>query len=96
MIGDSLDHAIRLSSGPVFVPQPVNRPSPLALIASVDPLDCATLADASPLPYRYAEAQIYGGVQLLDVEEFVFTVGTWPDADMQNLLQRHRIAWQSV
>jgi len=96
VIGDSLDHTITHASPPVFAPEPVDRPSLLALIAPIDPLDCPSLADASPLPYRYAEAQIYGGVRLSDVEEFVFTLGTRPDANTQNLLKRHRIAWQSV
>jgi hypothetical protein len=96
VVGDSLDYAIAQPTGPVFVPQPINRPSWLGLIAPTDPLDCADLADASPLPYRYAETQIYGGVRLSDIAGLIFTLGTAPDPATQNLLQGLRIAWQIV
>jgi hypothetical protein len=96
VVGDSLDYAIGRPTGPVFVPQPVSRPSWLALIAPTDRLGCYDLADASPPPYRYAEAQIYGGVRLPDVAEIIFTLGSLPDAATQNLLQQRGIPWKVV
>jgi Protein of unknown function (DUF3626) len=96
VVGDSLDYAIGQATGPVFVPQPVLRPRYLALIAPTDPLDCNALADASPLPYRYAEAQIYGGVRPADIVEVIFTPGIAPEAATKNLLQIHELPWKVV
>jgi hypothetical protein len=96
VVADSLDFAIARSPDPVFVPQPVLLPGRRALIASVDPIGCASLGEASPQPYRYAEAQIYGGVTVADVEEVVFTLGRMPDAATQALLLRRQLPWKIV
>lgn len=96
VVGDSLDFALWRSPNPAFVPQPVIRPNRLAIIAPIDPLDCVGLGDASPQPYRYAEAQIYGGVRISDVSQFVYTLGTGPDPATAARLRSLGISWQSV
>jgi hypothetical protein len=81
---DSLDEAVNHLAYPGFVPMPMRRPDPLALSSRIDVLAARDFAEASPLPYRYIEAQIHGGVFAApDVAEAVFTGGTGPDTGIE-------------
>jgi hypothetical protein len=94
MLGDSLDHAIHHFRVPSFVPQPVARPTTLALIP-VDVLSATNLADAAP-PYRYAEAQIFGGLTPFHVREAIYTLGMTPSPNAERLLSRYGVTWTST
>lgn len=93
--GDSLDECAMLSGHPPFCPQPMRRPTTLALDGRYDVVGAAPHLWAAT-SCGYIEAQIHGGVAPADVAEVVFTRGTRPSAGARRRMAAAGIAWRAV
>jgi hypothetical protein len=93
--GDSLDECAMLSGHPPFCPQPLRRPTTLALDGRFDILEAAPDLWAAT-SCGYIEAQVHGNVAPADVEEVVFTRGVTPSARSRQRLRDGGVAWRTV
>jgi hypothetical protein len=108
---DSLDFVIhQLLTEPAFAPAPVLVPSITAIPArdfflathgpptigrvDIDPLERGGFADLTS--YGYAEAQIYGGLQLNDVREATATLGVHIGSQVLQRLSVSGVAWRTT
>ncbi|HEU4976531.1 MAG TPA: DUF3626 domain-containing protein [Baekduia sp.] len=93
--GDSLDECAMLSGHPPFCPQPLRRPTTLALDGRYDVVGAAPHLWAAT-SCGYIEAQVHGTVAPADVAEVVFTRGTSPAPAVHRRLRAAGITWRSV
>jgi hypothetical protein len=92
--GDSLDETAILSPQPPFCPEPLARPTSLALDGRYDLLAASEPWQATRC--GYIEAQIHGPVELRDVEQIVFTLSNEPTAPMKEEMRRWGIDCRTV
>lgn len=88
--GNSLDDTNPGATTPVFSPCPVERPTSAAAHTDRDILDVTLLAAATR--YGYAEAQIFGGVTVDNIEEVV--LDTPSNQGLVELLDQHQLQWR--
>jgi hypothetical protein len=93
--GDSLDECAMLSGHPPFCPQPLRRPTTLALDGRYDVVGAAPHLWAAT-SCGYIEAQVHGTVVPDDVGEVVFTRGYGPSRRTRERLRDARVAWRTV
>lgn len=93
--GDSLDECAMLSGHPPFCPQPLRRPTTLALDGRYDVVGVAPDLWAAT-SCGYIEAQVHGTVAPEHVEEVVFTLGVTPSHRTRRRLRDRGVAWRVV
>lgn len=93
--GDSLDECAMLSGHPPFCPQPLRRPTTLALDGRYDVVGAAPHLWAAT-SCGYIEAQVHGTVVPGDVEEVVFTRGSTPSRSARAHLRDAGLAWRTI
>lgn len=93
--GDSLDECAMLSGHPPFCPQPLRRPTTLALDGRYDVVSVAPDLWAAT-SCGYIEAQVHGNVAPEHVAEVVFTRGAAPSSRVRRHLRDRGIAWRVV
>jgi hypothetical protein len=92
--GDSLDETALLSPHPPFCPEPLARPTTLALDGRYDLLAAQEPWEATRC--GYIEAQIHGALGVRDVEQIVFTLSNEPPQPMKEEMLRWGIQCRTV
>ncbi len=91
ILGDSVDSTIQ-GRHPLLAPEPLQAPCLLAASSSQNVLQAATLADACSQHGRYAEVQIYRGLDRDDIARVICIAGWQPSAESARLLNAYGLA----